>query len=1463
MSTIVIYTSGTLGDHLPFIALAHALTKEGHRVRLAINQAMHPYAERFGLEAIALSDVERGPEQARDNAWAWDFWNTPNQNAYTNSSPFDAQRFLIQARELTALCRDADLLISTSIRTLGYVVHDALGLPWITVSMNAYAFLQPATAKEREAKRRTQHTEYASLKALFSYAFGELGIKKTIPPWSGGWLFSKHVILASSPHFSRPNPDQFQPHSSIDLTGFWTYEDPAWKDWKPDEALRNFCRRRPMVLSFSSQPLENPRKALEIHVKAAARLKRPLLIQRGWAGFTEADVPVGTDPEAVLFADFLPHDWLFAQAACTIQHGGIGSIANALRQGCPLLIEPYGNDQMYNASRVAGNLEVGVAMHPFKMTVGGLVQALEEKVLTSEYHRRAQALGEKIKSENGLENACQLIEARLNRHSRISDSYVPCVLPLSTYVETRRIISEGSAPSIPKIFHQTWKDTSIPPALARFQRTWQVHHPDWTYFLWTDADNRKFIERHYPWFLRIFDTYPENIMRADAIRYFLLYHYGGVYVDLDYECVKPLDPLLTGKQVVLGTEPDAHMNGHLPTIRPFDKMLCNALMASQAGHPFWEHIHKNLIAYRRAPDPLDATGPFFLTRVYESYQARETISIVSEDVLYPITVAENQERFLLNPVDRGRIAQNAYGIHHWSCTWWQESRVTRAEQIAVSILSEGEPVETTSLLPIEEYRQHMQRRLNVPLVSCLMVTDGPIEIVQRSIHCFQHQTYPQKELIIIDVSGDDTLAQWVEQLHDERIVCIRASSGAQSHKELWTTAAAQSNGPYVACWEAEALSEPRRLAIQMAAIHVLKTEACFLERQQFWYPEKHQIIFSARCIRENSLVCRKEVLLSRTVEDQDDGTGLLNHIVTSSRVASIDFPQLYTTLLHTDTAGSMDTWDAHWQERTDLYDHEVYEIIVQHIQNGLRLDLSPWIGQQPAAPAAQNDMTASTEQVPEKGHASIPRILHQTWKDETVPPDLKIFQRTWQSHHPDWQYCLWTDNDIREFIRQHYAWFLPIYDQYPKHIMRVDAVRYFILFHYGGVYADLDFQCVKPVDRLLADKQMVLGLEPSAHLDVHFPQKGAVTQLVCNAFMASVPSHPFWEHVFKQLVAYHRAGDPLDATGPFLLTRAYESYSPKNAITLAPSDFLYPISSGQSWDELEPAVQTRISEKAYAIHHWHGTWWRDTAVKQEHRVQVSLLVNGSPVTVSTLQVDQIQTFFSQQADLPRISCLMVTKDRFFMAQRSIRCFQQQRYQNRELIIIDDGDDDTLDKWIQTLNDERIVCVRLPAENKPLGELRNIAVDRATGTYVTQWDDDDLSDPERLYCQLSVIHLLQTDACFLERQQVWWPESRRFAISCRRIWEGSFVCAKALLSRYPAQTRGEDTPVIEHIVRSGRVALLDFPQLYTYIFHGANTFDSEHWESHWRAATESHEGDMYDIKRLELQNRLQFDPSAQV
>ena len=47
---------------------------------------------------------------------------------------------------------------------------------------------------------------------------------------------------------------------------------------------------------------------------------------------------------------------------------------------------------------------------------------------------------------------------------------------------------------------------------------------------------RRLIEVHYPWFIEQYDGYSQEIMRINAARYFILYHHGGIYLDIDMEC---------------------------------------------------------------------------------------------------------------------------------------------------------------------------------------------------------------------------------------------------------------------------------------------------------------------------------------------------------------------------------------------------------------------------------------------------------------------------------------------------------------------------------------------------------------------------------------------------------------------------------------------------------------------------------------------------------------------------------------------------------------------------------------------------------------------------------------------------------------------------------------------------------------------------------------------------------------
>jgi glycosyltransferase involved in cell wall biosynthesis len=221
-------------------------------------------------------------------------------------------------------------------------------------------------------------------------------------------------------------------------------------------------------------------------------------------------------------------------------------------------------------------------------------------------------------------------------------------------------------------------------------------------------------------------------------------------------------------------------------------------------------------------------------------------------------------------------------------------------------------------------------------------------------------------------------------------------------------------------------------------------------------------------------------------------------------------------------------------------------------------------------------------------------------------------------------------------------------------------------------------------------------------------------------------------------------------------------------------------------------------------------------------------------------------------------CMLVTRGRPKLAQRAVRCFRRQTWPCRELVIVDDDPDDTLACWVSELADPDIVHIRLPDEGCTLGELRTLSVERATGDYLAQWDDDDICAPERLRVQMCGMLALGAEACTLYSEVFWCTSRSEVFISTGRVWENALICRKDRIPDYPALRRGEDTAVATTIVRGGRVLVLDEPWLYGYGVHGANTFDEAHFEAHRRAATETFPGHSYAAMVVELYRRFALD-----
>jgi len=161
----------------------------------------------------------------------------------------------------------------------------------------------------------------------------------------------------------------------------------------------------------------------------------------------------------------------------------------------------------------------------------------------------------------------------------------------------------GWKPEIPKIIHQQWKSTEITnERYSKWHDRWKnlFPEPEYQHILWTDETQRELIEKHFPWFLKYYDGYKFNIQRADSVRYFILYFYGGLYADLDYEPLSNFWIHLPQDRVSLIESP-----------YQYNEYVQNSLMSSPKADLFWNHSFKILMEQFGKP-VLTATGPVFL-----------------------------------------------------------------------------------------------------------------------------------------------------------------------------------------------------------------------------------------------------------------------------------------------------------------------------------------------------------------------------------------------------------------------------------------------------------------------------------------------------------------------------------------------------------------------------------------------------------------------------------------------------------------------------------------------------------------------------------------------------------------------------------------------------------------------------------------------------------------------------------
>ncbi len=185
--------------------------------------------------------------------------------------------------------------------------------------------------------------------------------------------------------------------------------------------------------------------------------------------------------------------------------------------------------------------------------------------------------------------------------------------------------------------------------------------------------------------------------------------------------------------------------------------------------------------------------------------------------------------------------------------------------------------------------------------------------------------------------------------------------------------------------------------------------------------------------------------------------------------------------------------------------------------------------------------------------AKIPKIIMQTWKNRQIPVKWRSSARSIKKYMSDWKHVLMTDDDNREFIKEHFPDFLSHYDKFPYNIQRADAIRACWLYIHGGIYMDLDIEILRPLDSLFN--------EP---FGIYLVNSGNFSSYATNSFMACQPRHHIWLEYIEQMKkplnkwVMGKHFTVMTTTGPIALTNVLRNTSHKYAVL--PTKLLMPCS---------------------------------------------------------------------------------------------------------------------------------------------------------------------------------------------------------------------------------------------------------------------------------------------------------------
>jgi UDP:flavonoid glycosyltransferase YjiC (YdhE family) len=421
---IVLSNIGTYGDTNPLIALALELKRRGHTPVMALPAVYEPKVRPLGLEFHAVRpDID--PTNTILVEMIYDIKNGTERGLRDFLYPSLRESYADLLDAATKPQR-ADLMLLGELNYAGPLVAEITGIPWASYVLAPLSFFSafdppvlppyPRLAKADKAipgfgrviKRVARFISRKWPEPIYELR-RELGLPKGSNP-----LFdAKHspsLVLALFSRVLGTEQADWPEHTLI--TGFCYYDADAGNQKLPHN-LEKFLKEGepPVVFTLGSAAVLAAGDFYEVSAKAAIKLGIRAVLLIGTDPRNQLKTPL---PASICVAEYAPYSALFSRASMVVHQGGVGTVAQCLRAGKPMLIMPFSHDQPDNARRMR-RLKVGRVIQRGNYKPWRVARRLKKMLATPSLFQRAESVAGQLAAEDGLRAACDAMEELYKR----------------------------------------------------------------------------------------------------------------------------------------------------------------------------------------------------------------------------------------------------------------------------------------------------------------------------------------------------------------------------------------------------------------------------------------------------------------------------------------------------------------------------------------------------------------------------------------------------------------------------------------------------------------------------------------------------------------------------------------------------------------------------------------------------------------------------------------------------------------------------------------------------------------------------------------------------------------------------------------------------------------------------------------------------------------------------------------